>query len=350
MKRTQLLIISVLTLFLYSCDKDEDIFSNSGKSDNGTALECDNLTFETENAGNYIYQINTESGYGPIKVYSKARNSDGNLDEDNRAMIFDSENWTGDDEDLNADWGKVLIIQELGEEGEPNDNRWGGEMVLTFPEPVTVKSLRALDIDNREDDNENNSWVILYDGNGKELYKKQLVPLGNNSKQTVDLGNTSGVVALKVVLAGEGIVGSAAIDNIEFCAPKDGEDTEEKYGCTRLQSYWEEHADPTKEGYNPAWNAYRTVEFYGSGSTYLDVLKRTMMKGSNYSELAQPYITAKLNVKSGASTTPEVDEALAGATAYFKGETKPTMAQLLMWAALLDAYNEGEIGPGRCKD
>ncbi|MBC5775475.1 hypothetical protein H8S95_15465 [Pontibacter sp. KCTC 32443] len=350
MKQFKLLVLSALTFLIYSCDKEDNIFSKDGNNENGTALECDNLTFETVDAGNYIDQIHTEDGYGPIRVYGKAMNSDGNLVADNRAMIFDSENWTGDDDDLTADWGKVLIIQELGIEGEPNDNQWGGEIMLTFPEPVTIKSLRVLDIDNREGDNENNSWVFLYDGTGKEVYKRQMVPLGDNSKQTIDLGNTAGVVTVKVLLDGEGIVGSAAIDNIEFCAPTDGEEEEEKYGCTRLRSYWIEHADPATEEYNSAWNAYRQTAFYSSGSNYLEMLQKTPAKGNAYFMLAQTYITATLNIKSGASTTLEVDEAMAGATAFFKGETEPSVAQLLVWAGLLDAYNEGEVGPGMCKD
>ena len=141
-----------------------------------------------------------------------------------------------------------------------------------------------------------------------------------------------------------------APSNIAICMPKDGEEEEEKYGCTRLQAYWRTHADTATEEYNSAWNAYRTAEFFGSGATYLDVLQRIPMKGSDDLLLAQPYIAAKLNIKSGASTTAEVDEALANATAYFKGETQPSMAELLVWGAILDAYNEGEIGPGRCKD
>ncbi|MBC5776031.1 hypothetical protein H8S95_18320, partial [Pontibacter sp. KCTC 32443] len=65
--------------------------------------------------------------------------------DDNRAMIFDSENPTGDDDDLaTADWGNVLITQQLGDEGAPNDNQWGSELRFTFPERVTLKSMRVL--------------------------------------------------------------------------------------------------------------------------------------------------------------------------------------------------------------
>jgi len=350
MKKNRLLILAVFSCLFYSCDLEDDIFGGKNDSKNNVQLTCDNLTFETIDAGNYIEEIYTEEGYGPIRVYGRARNSEGQLESDNRAMLFDSENWTGDDNDLIADWGNVLIVQEIGEENEPNDNRWGGQLELTFPEEVTLKSLRALDIDNREGDNENDSWAILYNKEGKEVYRQQFVPLGNNSKQTVNLGNTSGVVKVKVIFDGEGNIGSAAIDNIEFCAPTQGEQEEEKVGCTRVRSYWINHADPQTKEYNRAWNNYRTRTFFDSDKTYLELLQKTPMKGDAWFMLAQPFITAKLNIASGASTTEEVDEALANATAYFNKKTAPEIEEILVWAALLDAYNEGEIGPGQCKD
>ncbi|MBB6612877.1 hypothetical protein H7F15_17680 [Pontibacter sp. Tf4] len=351
MKKIKLPLLFLSALLFYSCNQDDDLFAGLKSGRNGNATVCDNLTFETAEAGNYIDQISTGDGFGSIKVYARARNSDGDFVNDNRAMIFDSEHPTGDDADLyTTDWGKVLIIQELGEEHEPNDNRWGGDITLTFPEAVTVKSMRVLDVDNREGDNENNSWVYLYDASGKELHKVQLVPRGDNSKQTVDLGNTANVTKLKVVLDGEGIVGSAAIDNIAFCFAGENTEEEEKYGCTQLRTYWLDHSDPATEHYNRTWNSFAKTAFFNSGQTYLELLQRLPSKGNAYFMLAQPYITAKLNIKSGASTTPEVDEALAGATQFFKGETSPEVAQLLVWAALLDAYNKGDIGPGRCPE
>lgn len=351
MKKLKLPLLLVSALLLYSCSDDDDIFADREGGRSGKVTVCDNLTFETIDAGNYVEQIKTEGDYGPIKVYARARNSEGEFVNDNRAMIFDSEHPTGDDADLyTSDWGKVLIIQELGEEGEPNDNRWGGDITLTFPDAVTMKSMRVLDVDNRTDDNENNAWVYLYDAAGKELRKTQLVPMGDNSKQTVDLGNTSGVHVLKVVLDGEGIVGSAAIDNIVFCFATDGPEEEDTYGCTQLRSYWLEHADAAAENYNRTWNAYAKAQFYESGETYLQLLQRLPSKGNPYFMLAQPYITARLNIRNGASTTTDVDEALKGADAYFKGETDPEVAQLLVWAALLDAYNHGDVGPGRCTE
>ena len=125
----------------------------------------------------------------------------------------------GDDLDLwTPDWGHVLIInQDLNP--EPNDNPWGGEMILDFSAigPVTMTSLRALDIDIYE----GASWIMLYDGEGNELYRVQLQNLGNMSQQDVDLGNTEGVMTMKVVLDGRNehgmLAGSGAIDNIKFC-------------------------------------------------------------------------------------------------------------------------------------
>jgi hypothetical protein len=263
----------------------------------------------------------------------------------NRAMLFNTEAPTGDDEDLyTADWGKALIIQQLGVENEPNDNQWGGEMKLTFPKAVKLESMKVLDIDEYED----NSWVYLYDAEGNELHKAMLQPLGNNSKQTVSLGSTEGVMMIKVVLAGkDGFVGSGAIDDIMFCETVVVPPTDEVTGCTRTQGYWKNHADPNKKQYDATWNDYLSKMFFNSGMTYLQVLNKSP-KGDAYIILAHQYIAAELNVAAGASIPDDVLAAWNAATAYFKGETTPGRSDLLAWAELLDDYNNGVVGPGHC--
>ncbi|MBB6611284.1 T9SS type A sorting domain-containing protein [Pontibacter sp. Tf4] len=159
----------------------------------------------------------TTTNAGDIGLLGRRRTADGSIALGNHAAIFDTGMPTGDDTDLyTEDWGNVLIINQ-DRTGEPNDNQWGGVMELDFSDfgPVTLYSLKALDIDEYEDW----SWVKLYDGNGNELYSVQLQPLGNNSKQMVDLGGTSGVMLMKVYLdgTGEDFVGSGAIDDISFC-------------------------------------------------------------------------------------------------------------------------------------
>ena len=78
------------------------------------------------------------------------------------------------------------------------------------------------------------------------------------------------------------------------------------------------------------------------------------MGGNAYVNLAHQYMAARLNVLAGASTTPQVDAALAWATTFFSTYTpsstltKAVKNQALAYAALLDDYNNGVIGPGHC--
>jgi len=177
-------------------------------------LVCYEIDFNQENTG-LIETIATD--LGEVGILGRRRMEDGVTDIGNHAAIFDTANPTGDDDDLSTDdWGKVLIINR-DRTNEPNDNEFGGQLELDFSAfgPVTMTSLRALDID----ENEDWSWVVLYDGNDNELYRVQMQPLGNNSQQIVDLGNTPGVMMVRVFLDGTGVdfVGSGAIDNIRFC-------------------------------------------------------------------------------------------------------------------------------------
>lgn len=360
--------LGAAALAFYGCEQNEEMLELSSSASFNMSAGSEAITFETVQAGTgeVLTEIYTESGFGPIAIYNKARNSDGVLLNENRAMVFDTGMPTGDDDDLHADWGNVLIIQEIGvnpidvpgvEFDGPNDNRWGGEMELTFPEAVTVKSLRVLDIDTYEDD----SWVHLMDMNGNEVASQKLQPLGNNSKQMVTFNGTegvAGVVTVKVTLNGTGenknIVGSGAIDNIAFVVPV----TEEPgAGCTRTQGYWKNHADPNKKQYNSTWDAYLNAEFYNSGLNYLAVLNTSPKGGNAYLILAHQYIAAKLNMESGATSTTEVSQAMAAAKAYFESTTgyaepkdSAMRAQLIKWAELLDAYNNGVVGPGHCDE
>lgn len=178
------------------------------------------IDFNSEKKG-LISSIETDAG--PVSIMGRKRNFTGSTSLDfyapeNHAAIFDSQAPTGDDADLyTTDWGNVLIInRDLTD--TPDDNEWGGELILDFSEigPVTLESLGLLDLDHYED----MSWVYLYDEAGNELHKIHLKTLGNNSRQTVDLGNTRGVTKLKVILDGRNglgqLAGSGAIDDVKF--------------------------------------------------------------------------------------------------------------------------------------
>jgi len=346
--------ISVFSMALAAftaCEQNDELEEiNPSVTSALMAENCDVISFDNVTTGGYLSEVYSVNGVGPVMVHNTARNSDGVMGTTNRAMLFDTGMPTGDDDDLHADWGKALIIQEIGIENEPNDNQWGGEMLLTFPKAVTLQSMKVLDIDTYED----NSWVYLLDGNNKELHKVMLKALGDNSKQTVDLGNTAGVMKLKVVLAGnEGYVGSAAIDDIMFCESTDvvtppTPPVDEVTGCTRTQGYWKNHANPAKKQYDNTWDAYLNKTFYNSGMTYLKVLETAPKKGDAYFILAHQFIAAELNVAAGASIPQNVKDAWLAAQAYFRGQTNPTRAELIAWAELLDDYNNGVVGPGHC--
>ena len=84
---------------------------------------------------------------------------------------------------------------------------------------------------------------------------------------------------------------------------------------------------------------------------------QTPPKGNAFYILAHQYMAAKLNVLNGASSTADVDAAIAGAEALFgslgAGSVALTPAQTTQakaWAATLDNYNKGLIGPGHCTD
>ncbi|WP_158453765.1 T9SS type A sorting domain-containing protein [Pontibacter korlensis] len=175
------------------------------------------IDFNDEKKG-LISTINTE--LGPIAVTGRKRNQGYPIffAPENHAAIFDSQAPTGDDADLyTKDWGNVLIVnKDLSD--VPDDNEWGGELILDFSAigPVFMESIKVLDIDEYEDE----SWVYLYDGEDNEIQRFKLKALGNNSQQTLSLGNTMGVMKMKVVLDGRRdpwrLSGSGAIDDIRF--------------------------------------------------------------------------------------------------------------------------------------
>ncbi|TNF71706.1 MAG: hypothetical protein EP299_11070 [Acidobacteria bacterium] len=141
-------------------------------------------------------------------------------------MIFDSGSPTGGDKDLGTpnelftippDFitrgpgigdsgnsnqlprGKVLILSEDGNSGDPNDADDGGLIAFDFVPPVEITEVRILDIDK----DEGGGTVTAYDDSGAVIVSRSLVPLGDNSFQTVELF-APGVQRLEIWLAGSG--------------------------------------------------------------------------------------------------------------------------------------------------
>jgi hypothetical protein len=137
-------------------------------------------------------------------------------------------------------------------------------------------------------------------------------------------------------------------------------------GCTLTQGYWKTHSKygPASKP-DPAWNLLPgglgpDTVFFKSGQTWINVFNTSPSGGNVYYILAHQYQAAILNQLNGASSTPAVDAALAGAAAFFNTYTpaqagalaknSAARAQANAWASSLDDYNGGATGPGHCDE
>lgn len=332
---------------LFGCQEEEDaMLLKSTKTQQVLAENCDVMDFNQYNTG-FITAVTSTGGMGPVNIMNNARHPNGSMVSENRAMIFDLENPTGDDTDdlHHPGMGKALIINQLWT-SVPNDNQWGGTMMLDFSAigPITIDKMTVIDIDTYEDA----SYIRLYDADGNVLKTHNLEPMGNGSVQEAALF-TSNVMRMEVMLAGtDGYVGSGAIDDIIFCVMPKAET-----GCTRTQGYWKNHGDPqnTKK-YDSTWDPYVNQMFYTSGMTYMQVLQEPV-KGRAYLILAHQYIAAMLNMRAGASMPSDVKAVYDQATAFFLSNSlsysnKAMKDTISGWATVLDNYNNGKAGPGHC--
>nr|MCH9647210.1 carboxypeptidase regulatory-like domain-containing protein [Deltaproteobacteria bacterium] len=140
------------------------------------------------------------------------------------AMIFDSGNPTGGDLDLgtphqdfggpgigaggasgqagqnNLPLGKLLIISEDGDQGDPDDNAGGGDFIFTFDSPVEIASVTLVDIDLNEP-----AAVEVFDENGSLISQAGMLALGDNSVQVVEVA-AAGVRRLEIHFPSSGAV------------------------------------------------------------------------------------------------------------------------------------------------
>ncbi len=131
-------------------------------------------------------------------------------------MVFDSDNPTGGDHDLETNnLGNVLILSEDGDSSDPDDNAGGGTFIFDFDEPSQVINFRALDI-------EEGGTVTLYAEDGSVIATIPMGTTSNGGQKTVHLTDPAtgqgyeGVARMEVHLNGSG-----AIDNICYCTPDD---------------------------------------------------------------------------------------------------------------------------------
>ena len=132
--------------------------------------------------------------------------------------------------------------------------------------------------------------------------------------------------------------------------------------CTLTQGYWKTHSQEGPAPYDDNWQnlpggLQEDTLFFNSGMTWYQLFWTSPKGGNAYIQLAHQYMAAKLNILSGASSTPAVDAAIAGAEALFNAQgagdmtlTKPETTQARNYAGTLGSYNEGLIGPGHCDE
>jgi hypothetical protein len=124
--------------------------------------------------------------------------------------------------------------------------------------------------------------------------------------------------------------------------------------CTYTQGYWKNSSELWDDA-GDGMVFLTSDAFYNSGVSYLTILRLPPKGGNAYELLAHQFIAASLNLNGAFVGIAEVDDAMAGAAAYFSGEpagipdpVEPTRSQLISWANTLDEFNRGIIGPGHC--
>ncbi|MCH8558431.1 MAG: hypothetical protein LAT84_11425 [Balneolia bacterium] len=133
-------------------------------------------------------------------------------------------------------------------------------------------------------------------------------------------------------------------------------------GCTLSQGYWRTHSIYGPAPYDENWanvpNGAEDAPFFLSGKTYYEVLWTPPAGGNAYYQLAHQWIAAYLNVLNGADIPSDVLDAWTQAQTLFETYT-PAQAGSLRgpaarsWrdlAEILDKYNNGLLGPGKCSE
>ena len=125
------------------------------------------------------------------------------------AMLFDTNNITGEDFDLSAtDLGNVLIISEDGDSIDPDDNAAGGTISIEFDRLARITGVGLLDIDKE------GSSIAFFDDDSNLLEAVEIENLGDNSFQELTFDVTD-VSRMEINLAGSG-----ALTGLDFILPK----------------------------------------------------------------------------------------------------------------------------------
>jgi len=330
------------------------------------------IDFEGLVEGQVVSSVFGDGGFGPVTVTgSNLQNSPGV----NAAVIFDSYcigGCTGNDRDLGSPnvafggpglglgggpgafqndsaLGNILIVHERPTEIvdiqpglpgviNPDDENGATTIVLDFPEPVTIYQFTIIDRESNESQN-----IELIGEGGVMLGMFSSPATGDNGVATVvtDAGlagaGTAGVVQLVMTHKGSG-----GLDNIVFLPPPPPPG-----GCSYTQGFWKTHPEAWPVDQLTLGNVVYTK------AQLLDIFNASP-KGDKTLILAHQLIAAKLNVANGADDT-DIASTISAADAWLiangpvgNGNKDWNGGETL--SNTLDAYNNGEIGPGHCDD
>ena len=121
--------------------------------------------------------------------------------------MFDSNRNNTRDPDLEQNLGNISIIAENLEDKNndgimdyPDDSLKGGEQIITFDKPYTVKSFLVIDNESK------NGVAIALDAAGREI-KRVNLPRTSDGKNARVVINANGVRQLRLVINGSGAFG-----------------------------------------------------------------------------------------------------------------------------------------------
>ena len=205
------------------CTLTTDGVDTSGDAGTSTSLAVclPPLDFETDDSGGSLVSgqiIDNEWAAWGVHVTT-------NNPASHPAMVFDSAAPTGGDPDLgtpNQDFsgpgvgaggglnkpgqnglalGKLLILSEDNDAGDPDDNGGGGELVFTFDVGVRMDDVYMVDVDDHEAGGTVRAYSDL--AGSTLLVENQALGLGDNSYQAVPV-NATGVRRLEIDFPGSG--------------------------------------------------------------------------------------------------------------------------------------------------
>ena len=210
----------------FDVDRFEVYFQGSGAVARADIIPCPRMVnFDETSTGvpmTFRAGEDMEEQYSFMGMHVSARNN--NDEHPDKAILFDSENPTGDDFDLltpnpavpgnDTPLGFVMIIAENDVDGapfdgyvdDPDDEASGGVMTFRFDSDVLFLSAHVLDVDGKEFD-----FWRFYDKDGFELQTIVIPDLPDGNVQVIQ-PFLAGVRTAELHLGGSG-----AVTRLQYC-------------------------------------------------------------------------------------------------------------------------------------